>query len=91
MKRQSSGTATLDNSTIVEQEKIPIEKNHEVKKKQIPRNFNRTTVKKNTRPQFGKIEFKKVPGIDDVRSNKSKKLKVVKFSTDAAPTRFVIL
>lgn len=62
-----------------------------MKKKQIPRNYNRTTVKKNSRPQIGKIEFKKVPGIDDVRSNKNKKMKAVKFSTDAAPTRFVIL
>ena len=47
----------------------------------------------------GKVEFKKVPGIDDVRPNNktpkkvgtSKAPKVGKFSTDAAPTRFVIL
>lgn len=99
LKRQSSKRIVpIDNGTVKKEEIAP-EIDNEITKKQISRALNREPAKKNNRPFIGKIEFKKVPGIDDVRPSSktqkkvstSKAPKVGKFSTDAAPTRFVIL
>lgn len=80
-------------------EEIALEVDNDLTRKQVSRALNRTSTNTNRRPYIGKVEFKKVPGIDDVRPNSknpkkvstSKTSKVGKFSTDAAPTRFVIL
>lgn len=98
LKRQSSKRIVTVNDSKLKEEEIVSESDNNITKKQVSRALNRTSAKKNHRPYIGKIEFKKVPGIDDVKTDKSQKKintlkspKVGKFSTDAAPTRFVIL
>ena len=99
LKRQSSKRVVPASDNTFKNEEIALEVDNDLTRKQVSRALNRTSTNTNRRPYIGKVEFKKVPGIDDVRPNykspkkvsTSKTSKVGKFSTDAAPTRFVIL